>query len=152
MGTTLGKVGPLLVSTLFAVLIDCGARVPAGNAASVRLCDVVESPSKFVGRRITFRGQFWSDCHHGSVLTDFSCRYRGIAARADDRLTKSKQDTLYETVCPPNPQDWYRFAVAASFTGVVLHNDTKKSPLLFQPEFEVVITDLDGVKAVKSQT
>lgn len=152
MGTTLGKLGPFLVSTLFAVLIDCGGRVPAGDAVKVRLCDVIDSPSKFVGRRMTFRGQFWSDCKHGSVLTDFSCRYRGIATRADDRLTKSKQDALYDTVCPQNPQDWYRFAVAASFTGVVRHNDTKGSLLLFQPEFELVITDLDEAKVVKNPT
>jgi hypothetical protein len=116
---------------------------------TTEICDVIASPSRFVGKTISFRGRFFSDCHHGSILNASPCPYHGISAYTDQSMRKGKQDLLNNGVCPPFPRDPHGSDATALFTGVVIHVDRTKRPLLFQPEFELAITDFSDMRIVK---
>lgn len=64
-------------------------------------------------------------------------------------MTRSKQDALYDAVCGPNPRETFQSDVTAVFTGVVIQNDSKTSPFIFRPEFELAIADFVDMKVVK---
>jgi hypothetical protein len=139
----------LLLATLLLFACERSHRPTAPAAIHVRICDVVASPQRFEGKPISFRGRFSSDCHHGSTLNDFSCRYRGIGAYADDSMERTKADALNAVVCPPNPRDRFSSDATAVFTGVVRRID-KHPLLLYRGDFELVITNFEDLRVVKA--
>lgn len=114
----------------------------------VRICDVIGAPSRFEGKLIAFRGRFSSDCHHGSTLSDFACRYRGIAAYTDSTMVPAKREALDDAVCAPDPRNWYSDATGI-FTGTVRRVDTSNQLLLNRSDFELAITDVEDMRVVK---
>jgi hypothetical protein len=117
-------------------------------AVHVRICDVIGAPSRFEGKLITFRGRFSSDCHHGSTLSDFACRYRGMAAYTDSTMAPAKREALEDAVCPPGPRNRYSDATAI-FTGTVRRVDRSNQLLLNRWDFELAITDVEDMRVVK---
>jgi hypothetical protein len=122
---------------------------PTVPAVRVSVCEVIASPQRFESKPISFRGRFSSDCHHGSTLNDFPCRYQGIRAYTDDSMNRSKADALYSAVCPPSPRDWFSSDATAVFSGVVRRID-KHPLLLYRADFELVITDFEDLRVVKA--
>jgi hypothetical protein len=136
-----------LSATLLLFACERSHQPTAPASVPVRICDVIASPEMFEGKSISFRGRFSSDCHHGSTLNDFSCRYRGIGAYTDDSMERAKADALNDAVCPPSPRDWSD--ATAVFTGVVRRID-KHPLLLYRGDFELVITNFEDLRVVKA--
>ena len=140
-------------TALLVLALSCSKHSAStrGMPPAVNICDVVAAPSKFAGQTISFRGRFSSDCYHGSSLNDFFCRFQGISAYTDQSMKKVKRDLLNNGMCAPYPRTPYSSDATALFTGVVIHVDRTKSPLLFQPEFELAITDFSDMRIVKKR-
>jgi len=135
------------------LLLFACERSPTPNPTAsnhIELCDVVASPEKFEKGKISFRGRFSSDCHHGSTLSNFSCRYRGIGAFTDASMDPSKAAALNSAVCPPNVRDWYASDATAVFTGIVRRVDKSSPFLLYRGDFELAITDFEDLRVVRS--
>jgi hypothetical protein len=64
-------------------------------------------------------------------------------------MERTKTDTLNSVVCPPNPRD--SSDATAIFTGVVRRID-KHPLLLYQGDFELVITDFEDLRVVKASS
>lgn len=138
----------LLFTTGVALFLGCGAkleRVTVPATVDVKACDMIGDPQRYLGVRVRIRARFSSDCYHGSSLSDFHCRYQGISAYADSKMSAIKQDTLLSYVCPPPPTS--HAEVSAKFTGMV-----RPANQLLWPyqKFGFAITDVEDMKVLNS--
>jgi len=138
----------LLFTTGVVLFLGCGAkleRITVPAAVDVKACDMIGDPHRYLGVRVRIRARLSSDCHHGSSLSDFHCRYSGISAYSDSKMSAMKQSTLWSYVCPLPPISYAD--VSAKFTGVVRRGNQQLWPY---PEFVFAITDIEDMKVLNS--
>lgn len=90
--------------------------VPAWQETMVAsLCDIVRTPEKYDGRRISFRSHVESDGMHGAYLAEPGCD-KGIAFERDGRADWTELNRIMDTVGTVGTA---RKSVEASWIGVV---------------------------------
>lgn len=117
----ISRVQHLSLALTLAMAGACDHGSTAPEPLDVEVCAVIASPQLFDGKTVRMRVRWITD-HHGAFLTDFPCRYRGIAVtegialRSDDK--KLLDDTIYSREVQDRTHDF-----TATLTGVFRWNN-----------------------------
>ncbi len=109
----------------------------ASKAISTTVCEIVEDPLRFVGKRVRFSARFDSDGNERSVLTDPSCG-RGIEPFVPDEVEQHPDIEALDRALGQGMPGTIDKRTVATFTGRFVLRDSYSSRLRFVLNIERV--------------
>jgi len=100
------------------------------KAISATVCEIVEDPLRFVGKRVRFSASFVSDGIERSVLTDPSCG-RGIEPFVPDEVEQHPDIEILDRALGQGMRGTIDKRIVATFTGRFVLRDSHSSRLRF---------------------
>jgi hypothetical protein len=134
-----GDFARLLVAILLLpATAGCQRQEPV--TVDTSLCAILSAPASFDGKKVRIRSRLESDATHFTVLSDPSCKGRGIVLRAgaakDDARVRALMDAVIHKAEHPGTLDK---EVTATFTGVFRWRKAER------PALRLELLDVTGV-------
>jgi hypothetical protein len=113
----------------------------SSRAISTTICEIVEDPLRFVGKRVRFSAKFQSDGIETSVLTDPNC-CRGIEPFVPDEVERHPDIEALDRSLGQGMRSTMDKHIVASFTGRFVLRDSYSSRLRF-------VLNIEGIDDLK---
>ena len=107
-----------------------GQTEQSSKAINVTVCEIVEDPLRFVGKRVRFSAKFQSDGIEHSVLTDPDCG-RGIEPLVPDEVERHPDIEAFDRALDQGMRGTIDKRIVATFTGRFVLRDSYSSRLGF---------------------
>jgi hypothetical protein len=107
-----------------------GQTEQSSKATSVTVCEIVEDPLRFVGKRVRFSAKFQSDGIEHTVLTDAGCG-RGIEPSVPDEVEQHSDIQALDRALDKGMRGTMDKRIVATFTGRFVLRDSDSSRLRF---------------------